>query len=206
MGITDILFFPLFKSGPRDIKNNYRPISVLSILSKVLEKHVAKSLMNHLTENGLLYNLQSAFREGHSTETALTKLTDQILFNMDQDQVTGMVFVDFRKAFYVVNHQILIKKVKLYRTGSSSLAWFESYLSERKQFVTIGSKNSSSLQVRHGVPQASYLVLSCFCSLLMISTSIAVIHQSIYLRMILPFLTTQTGKTLPVFLRRLNLT
>ena len=69
---------PLFKSGPRDIKNNYRPISVLSILSKVLEKHVAKSLMNHLTENGLLYNLQSAFREGHSTETALIKLTDQI--------------------------------------------------------------------------------------------------------------------------------
>ena len=68
-----------------------------------------------------------------------------------------MVFADFQKAFDVVDHQILIKKLKLYRTGSSSLAWFESYLSERKQFITIGSKNSSSLQVRHGVPEGSIL-------------------------------------------------
>ena len=68
-----------------------------------------------------------------------------------------MVFVDFRKAFDVVDHQILIKKLKLYRTGSSSPAWFESYPSERKQFVTIDSKNSSSLKVIHGVPQGSIL-------------------------------------------------
>ena len=105
---------PLFKHGACDSRDNYRPISVLSVLSKLLEKHVAASFMNYLVKNGLLYDLQSAFRECHSTESALIKLTDQILFNLDQDKVTGMIFVDFRKAFDVVNHQLLLPYYHLF--------------------------------------------------------------------------------------------
>ena len=78
---------------------------MLSILSKVCEKHVAVSLMDYLVKTGLLYEFQSAFRAGHSTESALISLTDQILFNLDEDKLFGMVFVDFRKAFDVVDHQ-----------------------------------------------------------------------------------------------------
>ena len=104
---------PLHKDDVRDNEDNYRPVSVLSVLSKLIEKHVARSLMNYLVQNGLLYHLQSAFREGYSTESALINLTDKILFNLDQDEVTGMVFVDIRKAFDVIDHHVLLKKLEL---------------------------------------------------------------------------------------------
>ena len=92
----------LFKHGAQDCQENFRPISVLSILSKVCEKHVAASFMDYLVNTGLLCELQSAFRAGHSTESALISLTDQILFNLDEDKLSGMVFVDLRKAFDVL--------------------------------------------------------------------------------------------------------
>ena len=106
---------PLFKDGANDIRGNCRPISVLPVFSKLLEKHVAGFFMDYLTRNDLLYDLQSAFREGHSTESALIKLTDQILFYLDQDKVTGMVSVDFKRAFDLVDHQFLLTKLRLYR-------------------------------------------------------------------------------------------
>ena len=77
---------------------------MLSILSKLLEKQVARVYMKYLMQNRLFYHLQSAFREGHSTETALIKITDEILFNLDSDEVTALVFVDFKKAFDVADH------------------------------------------------------------------------------------------------------
>ena len=129
---------PLHKGGARNDINNYRPISVLPILSKILEKHVASSLSVFLRDNNLLYELQSAFRSGHSTETALIRLTNQILKNMDNDEVTGRVFIDFRKAFDVIDHELLLKKLFIYRATPSSVAWFKSYLSERKQFISWG--------------------------------------------------------------------
>ena len=89
---------PLFKNGSREDTGNYRPISVLPVLSKVLERHVAIALSDHLHRFDLMCNLQSAFREKHSTETALIKLADKLLFNMDDDMVTGLTFVDFKKA------------------------------------------------------------------------------------------------------------
>ena len=81
---------PLFKNGSREDTGNYRPISVVPILSKVLERHVAIALSDHLHSFDLMSNLQSAFRENHSTETALITLTDKLLFNMDNDMVTGL--------------------------------------------------------------------------------------------------------------------
>ena len=135
----------------------FRPISVLSILSKVCEKHVAASFMDYLVKTGLLYELQSAFRAGYSTESAPISLTDQILFNLDEDKLSGMVFVDFRKAFDVVDHQLLLTKLCLYRVSDPSLSWFESYLSGRQQFVSIDGQRTDSLLIKQGVPQGSDL-------------------------------------------------
>ena len=90
---------PLHKGGARNDINSYRPISVLPIPLKILKKRVASSLSVLLHDNNLLYELQSAFRSGHSTETALIRLADQILKNMDNDEVTSLVFIDFQKAF-----------------------------------------------------------------------------------------------------------
>ena len=134
---------PLHKDGPRNDRNNYRPISVLSVFSKIQEKHVARSFINFLRDNKLLYKYQSAFRGNHSTETALIRLTDQILFNMDNDEITALVFLDFRKAFDVINHDLLLKKLSIYGVGNSSVGWFRSYLSERRQFVTLGKTIST---------------------------------------------------------------
>ena len=78
--------------------------------------------MGHLVNNQLLYKLQSVFRAGHSNESPLIKLTDQILFNMDQDK-SGMVFIDLRNAFDVVDHQLLLTKLRLYRMGDSAPIW-----------------------------------------------------------------------------------
>ena len=105
------LVAPLHRDGPRDDVNNYRPIAVLPVLSKILERHVTKSLTNHLNENNLIFKYQSAFRENHSTETAFLKLTDELLSNMDNDKVTGMILIDFKKAFDLVNNETLLQKL-----------------------------------------------------------------------------------------------
>ena len=111
----------MFKSGSREDTSNYRPISVLPVLSKILERHVATSLCKHLHNNDLLYNLQSAFRPNRSTETALIKLTDELLFHMDNDMVTGLAFNGFRKAFDVINHELLLKKLSIYGANDLTL-------------------------------------------------------------------------------------
>jgi len=110
----------------------------------------------HLHSYDLLYNLQSAFRPNHSTETALIKLTDELLFNMDNDMVTGLAFVDFRKAFDVINHELLLK-LSIYGANDLSLKWFGSYLTARKQYVRINGFCSTSKQLLQGVPQGSIL-------------------------------------------------
>ena len=148
---------PLHKGGARNDINNYRPISVLPILSKILEKHVASSLPVFLSKNNLLYELQSAFRSGHSTETVLIRLTDQILKNMDDDEVSGLVFIDFRKAFDVIDNELLLKELSIYGATLSSVAWFKSYLSVRKQFISLGKTTSKQLTVKQGLPQGSIL-------------------------------------------------
>ena len=95
-----------------------------------------------------------------STETALIRLTDQISTNIDNDELTGLVFIDFRKAFdviYEIDHELLLKNLSMFGVRPSSVTWFKSYLSERKQFITLGKVKSEQLTVKQGVPQESIL-------------------------------------------------
>lgn len=120
---------------------------------------MASSLSNFLRNNNFLYELQSTFRSGHSIETALIRLTDQILENMENDEVTGLVFIDFRKAFDVIDHELLLKKLSIYGATPSSVAWFKSYLPEGKQFISLGKTTSEQLTVKQGVSQGPVLFI-----------------------------------------------
>ena len=148
---------PTFKSrDPTDV-TNYRPISVLPILSKIAERHVHNALYSFLCENDLIYIRQSGFRSKHSTETALIKIIDDLLFNLDNDRVSGMVLVDYRKAFDMIDHTLLLKKLEVYGLGRDFLQWCTSYLKDKRQLVKLGQKQSSVTIVRHGISRGSIL-------------------------------------------------
>ena len=103
---------PLHKNGPKDDLNNYRPISILPVISKVLEKHTHDSLMTFLTDYQLLHRTQSGFRPSHSCETALIGMVCRWLESINQGALIGAVMIDFKKAFDLVDHAILLEKLK----------------------------------------------------------------------------------------------
>ena len=124
---------PLFKTGKRSDLNNYRPISVLPLVSKIMERAVQLQLVKCLAENNVLSKYQSGFRKKHSTETAIVHFTDHFLENMDKKMMTGAIFIDLKKAFYLVNHQFLLHKLEHCGIRGGSLCWFENYLTTRGQ-------------------------------------------------------------------------
>ena len=148
---------PLHKNGPIEEINNYRPISILPVLSKVLEKHVSDSLTLYLNENNLLHKTQSGFRPHHSCETALNFMTDSWLNAIDDGKMIGVVLVDFKKAFDLVDHNILMSKLEFYGIKENTLSWFKSYLSQRQQQVSIDNTKSRFRPITCGVPQGSIL-------------------------------------------------
>lgn len=150
-------FFPLFKGGDSEDLNNYWPISVLPFLSKVIQRYVHDSLSSYLCENNLIYSKQSGFGKLHSRETALIKIIDDLLFNLDNDRVSGMILINYCKAFDMVDHLVLQDKLYAYGLDNTSLTWFQSYLSDRHQFVSMSDKESTTSIIPHGVPQGSIL-------------------------------------------------
>jgi hypothetical protein len=137
---------------------HFRPISLLCNISKPLERFVHRSTFDFLSSNNLLDKFQSGFRKGHSTQTALVRVTEDIRFSIDNKKVTVLVFFDFSKAFDCVNHDLLL--LKMYKLGFSTsvIQWFKSYLSFRTQAVKgNGDDISSFANVTCGVPQGSIL-------------------------------------------------
>ena len=145
---------PVYKSGDKDDVSNYRPISLLPVLSKILEKIIASQLSDFLEANNLISNSQHGFRPKLSTETALLKISDKIYDNMDKKKMSLLLLLDLSKAFDSVNHAILIEKCQ--SLGMDTL-WFEDYLKNRTQSVRIGNTISSPKNVSFGVPQGSIL-------------------------------------------------
>ena len=114
-------------------------------------------MLKHLNDNRLLHPNQSGFRENHSCQTALTHLVEHWLHNINSNKFNGVLFVDFRKAFDVISHDLLLRKLSIYGVSSSTLAFLSSYLADRHQRVYAHSRRSSLLRLKHGVPQGSVL-------------------------------------------------
>ena len=148
---------PIFKKGSRLMVCNYRPISLLSNLNKILEKIVHTRVYSFLEEFNCLYSYQFGFRKKHSTNHALIEITETIRQALDNKKMACGVFVDLQKAFDTVNHEILVAKLEHYGIRGTANAWFSSYLSNRTQYVSILGFDSSTKTIRHGVPQGSVL-------------------------------------------------
>ena len=136
---------------------NFRPTSVLPVLSTIIERHYNDSLYDFLNENNLIYSSQSEFRRKHGTETSLIKIIDKLLFNLDKDRVSGIALVDYRKAFDIVDHELLLRKFKVYGVANEELNWCRSFLCSRKQVVHVRGKESGEAILRYGVPQGSII-------------------------------------------------
>ena len=148
---------PIFKKGSRLQVSNYRPISLLSNLNKILEKLMYSRLYSFLSDHNIFYNLQFGFRAKHSTNLALLDIIEQVRTSLDNKKFACGIFVDFQKAFDTANHDILISKLNTYGVRGLANNWLRSYLSNRSQFVSILGYESTTLPQPHGVPQGSVL-------------------------------------------------
>ena len=148
---------PVFKKGNKSDMNNYRPISVLSVFSKILERIVYKRVYSFLEENNILYGSQFGFRKGLSTEMALLEFLNKIVDAFEKDSFVMGIFIDLSKAFDTINHEILL--TKLYNYGLRGIAhkWFFSYLTNRKQCTRFNNSLSDLQYIRCGVPQGTLL-------------------------------------------------
>ena len=145
---------PIYKADDKSDVSNYRPISVLSCISKILERIMNNRLYQYLTENKILYPKQFGFQTGHSTEHAVVQMVDQILESFEYNKYTLGVFIDLSKAFDTVDHSILLKKLELYGVTDRNHSWFKNYLSNRKQFIQINNEENTELEtITCGVPQ-----------------------------------------------------
>ena len=148
---------PLHKGGHRDLLDNYRPISRLSCLAKVLESLVNIQLKRFIANNSVLSPHQSGFRSNHSTASAITLVVNDITTALDKKKYCATLFVDLSKAFDTVDHQLPLKKLCNIGLDSTACLWFNDYLSTRRQCDNVGNVRSEFLTVSKGVPQGSVL-------------------------------------------------
>ena len=148
---------PVFKSGDKELVNNYRPISILPCFSKVLEKLMFSRLYNFFVKHNLIYDYQFGFLPGRSTTHAILHFTNKVMEAFERNHYASGIFLDLSKAFDTLDHGILLEKLEHYGIRGTALQWFKSYLTDRYQFVAIDKMNSVSKLIKCGVPQGSIL-------------------------------------------------
>lgn len=153
----EAFIIPLPKKNIPTVFSDYRPISILPFLSKALEKLVHQQLNLFLSKNNLLNPLQSGFRAGHSTTTALVKISDDIRFGMDSSELTVLTLLDFSNAFNTVDFDILLQLMTSLNISPTAIEWFRSYLVGRRQRIRINDSLSSWCSTSAGVPQGGVL-------------------------------------------------
>ena len=149
---------PIFKGENPTDPNNYRPISLLSIFDKLLEKVMYNRVNAFLTKHKIFYKYQFGFRKNHATADALSEVINFIYKSLDEGNFVFGIYIDLKKAFDTVQHRILLYKLQHYGIRGLALQWFESYLSKRKQYVVTNNTQSDMLELcEYGVPQGSVL-------------------------------------------------
>ena len=153
--VADVV--PLYKCDDPVIFNHYRPVSLLCTLSKVFEKVMYNRLIKFLEKLSILYEYQFGFRRKRSTHLALITVVDKLTQAVENGEYVIGVFLDFSNAFDTVNHEILLEKLYHYGVRGCAQKWFNSYLTDRQQFVTYNGMKSRNLIIKCGVPQESIL-------------------------------------------------
>ena len=158
---------PLFKSKDHREKSNYRPISLLLTLSKLLEKIIYKRVYTFLNSTNQLYCSQYGFRTGHSCNQAICELVGEMVKNTEKNWTTVCVFLDLSKAFDMLEHSTVFNKLERYGIRGTALDWFKSYLKNRKIRVKVNNTTSNEFPVNYGMPQGSCLrplIFLIFCN------------------------------------------
>ena len=148
---------PLFKSGDKLSPSNYRPVAILPIWSKLVERAVFAQMIDYFESNNLLHPSHHGFRANHNTTTALLQMYDNWVEAMDRGEATGVIYLDMSAAFDMVEHSVLLEKPLLYGFDVASYTWIKSYLEDRQQTVCIDGTCSPLLKVNTGVPQGSII-------------------------------------------------
>lgn len=148
---------PIYKGGTKSCPGNYRPISLLSIVNKIVEKIIYVRLISFFDKHSIIKQNQFGFREGYSTTLAITEFYEDVLKSYDESKVTCAVLLDLSKAFDSVNHDILLYKLSKYGIRGNAWCLLHSYLSSRQQYVTGNNISSKQVKVDVGVPQGSVL-------------------------------------------------
>ena len=148
---------PIFKKGAKNKAENYRPISLTSIICKLMESFVKEAIINHMMDNNLLSMKQYGFVHGRSTTTQLLNYLDMCIETVVNKGVVDTIYLDFSKAFDTVPHRRLIGKLVSHGITGNILSWIKAFLSNRSQIVKVNGENSNVLPVLSGIPQGSVL-------------------------------------------------
>ena len=196
---------PVFKKGDYLDPKNYRPVAILPIFSKILERLVFNQIIEYMNENDLIPPSHHAYRKNHNTTSALVQMYDSWIDNFDRGVYSGVCFLDMSAAFDIVDHSLLLQKLELYGFDEGSISWLCSYLSDRSQCVSINSSCSSLLAFPTGVPQGSilgpllyiqfslmscqklYIIMIMVKSGLLTMTPVLIVELYVVLRIIPPF-------------------
>lgn len=154
---------PIPKSGPRKSVFNYRPVSLTSVPCKIFEHVLFSNIMTHLNLFSLLIPQQHAFRSGFSCITQLTELTHDLASTLDKGGCVNSIFLDFRKAFDLVPHSLLLEKLSWYNINKTVVEWIKEYLNCRTQRVVVGGRLSHGVDVSSGCLKVQFWVRYCFC-------------------------------------------
>ena len=159
---------PLFKKGDQEQIDNYRPISILQAISKIIEKVIFIQLYDNFNTNSLFYKSQYGFHHKHSAELAVLEIVDKISYQMDNSETPISIFVDLSKAFDLLDHNIRLYKLKYYGINTNSLQLLENYLRNRKQYIEFEKHKSDMKNITTGVSQGSIIGPLCFIILVLI--------------------------------------
>ena len=148
---------PLYKKDDPLNAKNYRPVALIPVLSKVLERVIFIQIVHYLESNNLFHSSHHGYRAGHSTCTALIELYDSWMEAVERGELSGVMLIDLSAAFDCVDHALLLEKMRVLGFNDSSIRWCQSYLSNRRQCVSIEGAQSEFLPIDIGVPQGSIL-------------------------------------------------